>query len=101
MSELMRKEPGVVLLEGMKSGNRYWAAHGYQDGATYNKIMQDPRGAFSKALAEYQVDKIARWISSERGETLKGETGIDLSRLALELFYFGSTNVTGAYVSAN
>jgi hypothetical protein len=70
VSALLRQQPGVVLLERIKSGKRHWSVHGYQDEATYNKIVQDPNGFFTKALIEHQVEKIGRWISSERGQTM-------------------------------
>lgn len=70
---VLRKQPGVVLLETIKVGKRHISVHGYRDEATYHALVDDPKGAFAKALASLNVDKVGRWISSERGETMAHE----------------------------
>ena len=73
MGALMRRQPGVTLLETFKSGNKYVMVHGYKDEPTYRALVQDPKGFFARAAAEHKIDEIARWLSSERGEPLSYE----------------------------
>lgn len=68
--EVLRNHPGVELMEAIKSDGQYCAVHGYKDEATYHAVVDDPNGPFSKALAEFHLEDIARWVGSERGETL-------------------------------
>jgi len=63
--------PGVVMIEGFKSDSgKYIAVHAYQDEDTYKAIVQDPNGPFTKALAKFELETTARWVSSERGPSL-------------------------------
>ena len=66
----LRQQPGVVLLEMFRSGNKRIAVHGYRDEATYHRLIDDPNGAFTRAQTEHGVEKLARWLGSTAGETL-------------------------------
>ena len=70
VAALLRRQPGVVLLEMFQSGDKYISVHGYQDEATYQKLVNDPNGTFAQAMAAHPVEELGRWISSERGETV-------------------------------
>jgi hypothetical protein len=69
VGSLLKKQPGVKLLEVFESGGKFISVHGYADEATYQRLVQDPNGPFAKAMAEGRVEDYARWVSSERGET--------------------------------
>jgi quinol monooxygenase YgiN len=66
----LRKQPGVLLLEIFRSGDRHVSVHGYQDEATYRKLIDDPQGAFARSQEELGIEKVGEWIGSQRGETL-------------------------------
>jgi hypothetical protein len=70
VGSLLKKQPGVKLLEVFESGDKFVSVHGYADEATYQRLVQDPNGPFAKAVAESRVEDYARWLSSERGETV-------------------------------
>ncbi|HEY3411995.1 MAG TPA: hypothetical protein VGM51_02950 [Armatimonadota bacterium] len=68
--EALRSTPGVEFMEAIKSDGKYTAVHGYKDEATYHAVVDDPNGPFSKALADSHLEDVARWVGSERGETI-------------------------------
>ena len=70
VGSLLKQQPGVKLLEVFQSGDKFISVHGYADEATYQRLVQDPNGPFAKAMAESRVEEYARWLSSERGETI-------------------------------
>src|SRR5690242_673424 len=67
---VLRRQPGVVIVEVFKSGGKHVAVHGYQDEATYHAIVDDLNGAFVRAVNETGVEQVGRWLGSESGETL-------------------------------
>jgi hypothetical protein len=70
VASVLRREPGVLFVEAIKNGNQHIAVHGYHDEATYHAIIDNPNGQFAKAIAAKNVESVAKWISSERGETM-------------------------------
>ena len=70
IGSVLRKQPGVLLLEEFKSDEKYVSVHGYRDEKTYRKLIDDPSSEFNKALKQHKIDDIAEWVSSERGETV-------------------------------
>jgi hypothetical protein len=70
VARVLRTQPGVVMLEVFDSGGKKMSVHGYKDEATYRALVQDPNGVFARAVTESGLDQIARWVRSERGETL-------------------------------
>ncbi len=69
--EVLRSLPGVQLIEVFESNGKRVAVHGYKDEATYNSIVGDPNGPFSKAIAETHLEDHAQWISSDKGTTVE------------------------------
>ncbi|HLJ56327.1 MAG TPA: antibiotic biosynthesis monooxygenase [Chthonomonadaceae bacterium] len=70
IGQILRTQPGVVMVEAFDSGGKKMAVHGYKDEATYRALVQDPNGVFARAVEESGLEKIARWVRSERGETI-------------------------------
>jgi heme-degrading monooxygenase HmoA len=70
VTAILRRQPGVCLIESFKSDGKYVAVHAYEDEASYRAIVYNPNGAFARALQERGTETFGRWISSERGETL-------------------------------
>jgi len=70
LAKILRRQPGVEIVEVIKNGSQHVAIHGYRDEAAYHTVVDDPQGEFSRALTEYRVDDVARWISSVRGESM-------------------------------
>jgi hypothetical protein len=70
VGSLLKAQPGVLLLEVFETGDRVVSVHGYQDEATYQRLVQDPNGPFARAVAESHAEEYGRWLSSERGETV-------------------------------
>ena len=73
VAALLRRQPGVRLLEEFKSDNTYVSVHGYEDEATYRALINDPDGVFARAVAERRLEELGRWLGSERGETFPYE----------------------------
>jgi hypothetical protein len=71
---LLRQQPGVLMAEAFKVGsNRHVAVCGYESEAAQSAIVDDPDSVFNRALKEQGEGTVARWISSEGGETFPHE----------------------------
>lgn len=71
---LLRKQPGVVLAEAFKHGeNRHVAVCGYESEAAQQAIVDNPDSVFNRALKEQGEGTVARWLSSESGDTFPHE----------------------------
>lgn len=69
--ESMRSQPGVVFLESIFDGKTAIAVHAYETEDAYRRIVQDPDGPFAKAVAVHRLEEVARFVGSERGETVE------------------------------
>lgn len=67
---MLKRQPGVLLLEVFLSGGKAMSVHGYADEATYRRLVDDPDGPFARAVADSNLETVARWLYSERGETV-------------------------------
>ena len=65
---VLKRQPGVLLLEVFQSGDKHMSVHGYDDEATYRRLVHDPGGAFARAIAETGIEEYGTWLYSERGE---------------------------------
>ena len=70
VARILRRQPGVEMLEIFNSGAKKMSVHGYKDEATYRALVQDPNGLFARTVAEYKLEETARWVRSESGETI-------------------------------
>lgn len=70
---LLRRQPGVVLAEGFKLGEKHVAACGYESQTAHQAIVDDPESEFNRALKERGEGVVARWLYSESGETFPHE----------------------------
>ncbi len=75
VSEVLMKDlrswPGVVSAIDIKvAPGAILSVITYQDEATYKALIQDPNGPFEKAAKEHDIERIARWVWSERGEVI-------------------------------
>ena len=43
---------------------------GYADKATWSSLVEDPNGAVAQHMAANNIETMADWISSDRGETV-------------------------------
>jgi hypothetical protein len=69
--ETIRSQPGVKFAEGFRTeDDGIFAVIAYNSKGDYDRIVNDPDGPFAKALAESKLEDCARWVSSERGETM-------------------------------
>jgi hypothetical protein len=69
--EILRKTPGVQLIEGFRSeSGGAVAVLGYESQEVYDRIINDENGPFARAASEYQLETCGRWVSSDRGESL-------------------------------
>lgn len=73
LAATLRKQKGVLLLETITVGKGHFTVHGYRDETTYRALVDNPKSEFSKALQEHDIEKVARWIGSQRGQTLPHE----------------------------
>ncbi len=70
MRDLLRSQPGVVMVEAFKCDGYNVAVAGYENEEVYNQLIHDPNGPFETAARGHNVEEIARWLGSEKGETL-------------------------------
>lgn len=71
VAETLRRQPGVEFLERFQSEDgKYIAVVVYRDEETYHRLIDDPDGEFVRAAAASGIEQTARWVRSERGETL-------------------------------
>jgi len=70
VTAILRQQPGVVMIEGFNSGKKRVAIHAYKHEAAYKAVVDNPNGTFARALKEHRLEELARWLGSERGETL-------------------------------
>ena len=71
MRDFMRSQPGVEFVEAFKCEDGCACAIlGYQDEATYRRIVQEPNGAFERAAREHNLESMGTWMWSERGEAV-------------------------------
>lgn len=68
--EALKSQPGVEFVEAIKADGHYTVVHAYADEAAYHRIVDSPDSAFSQALKANNVESLAQWVGSERGETL-------------------------------
>jgi len=71
VARVLRAQPGVLLLHAFNSGSKKMSVHGYQDEATYRALVHDPNSAFARSVADKGLERIARWVRSESGETIE------------------------------
>ncbi|MBS1718240.1 MAG: hypothetical protein JSS72_10970 [Armatimonadetes bacterium] len=66
--DAIRNTPGVETVMGFttEDGARI-AIIGYKSKSVYEEIMGD-NGAFAKIAAKHQIENVAKWVRSERGE---------------------------------
>ncbi len=67
----LRAIPGVEFLHRFQNEmGKVVVTMGYTDEPTYQRLVNDPNGAVAKLMAETDIESVARWISSERGESV-------------------------------
>jgi hypothetical protein len=54
----------------MKHGDDIFTVHGYSNETMYQKIVNDPDGAFTRSLQQSGIEEVADWIESWRGECI-------------------------------
>lgn len=70
LREGLRSQPGVRMVEAFRSNGRIIAVHGYEDQAAYERLVSAPGGFFERMAADHDVENLATWLGSDRGETL-------------------------------
>lgn len=70
MRGVLRAQPGVSSVYGIREGSDVVAVVCYDDEATYQRIVKDPNGPFETAARQHGIENAARWVSSNRGEVL-------------------------------
>lgn len=67
---ILRATPGVKALHSIQTKDGVLVMVGYEDEATYQRIIQDASGPFARALRDTGLEEVAEWAWSERGEEL-------------------------------
>lgn len=69
---VMEGQPGVKMMEAFtnEQGQRV-AIIGYESEETYDRITNDPEGAFAKTAAQVKLEDVGSWLSSERGPSVE------------------------------
>lgn len=68
--ETLRSQPGALFVYSMKHGEDIFTVHGYSNETMYQKIVNDPEGAFTRSLKQSGIEEVADWIESWRGECI-------------------------------
>jgi heme-degrading monooxygenase HmoA len=69
MRAVLRGLPGITFAESFQSGSITTVVHCYLDEPTYHSIMDNEDSGFHKAAKEYNLEGVAEWLGSDRGET--------------------------------
>lgn len=67
--QVLRAQPGCLIVESINDGQRALAVHAYENEDAYKRIVLDENGPFARAVAQYRLEEVARWVSSEAGYT--------------------------------
>jgi quinol monooxygenase YgiN len=68
--DVLRAQPGVLDVRGFRNEDGVFVAViSYADEAAYRRVIDDPQGAFARALEDSGLTRHAVWIGSERGES--------------------------------
>ncbi|HXH60859.1 MAG TPA: hypothetical protein VNI20_05820 [Fimbriimonadaceae bacterium] len=71
MTNEMLKWPGVVSSIDIKiAPNAILSVMTYSDEDAYQKLIHDPNGPFEKAAKDHDIERLAKWVWSERGEVV-------------------------------
>lgn len=66
--DVLRRQPGVERLEYVRADNGdVIAIHGYTDQEAYHRVVHDPQSEFNKALDEFRLEDVSKWIGSDQG----------------------------------
>ena len=69
MRKLLKRQPEVKLFESFRNGmGEVVIVMAYESEDAYKAVIQDPNGAFARAMVEHKVEEHSRWLWSERGE---------------------------------
>lgn len=68
--EVLRSQPGVMLVEAIYEGDEAVAVHVYKSEEDYDRIVNDPNGPFVKALEQHSLEEVMTWEGSRRGITV-------------------------------
>ena len=70
--DVLRRQPGVQFVKEFTNEDGVLVAViGYDDEATYRRVIHDPNSAFMQAIAQYRLEEHAVWVGSDRGEALE------------------------------
>src|SRR4051812_39653759 len=70
--QVLRSTPGVQFSEGFRTEDGgVVAVIGYESRDAYDRIVNDEKGPFQRALAAHHLEECSRWVSSERGESMQ------------------------------
>ena len=67
---ILRRQPGVLMAEAFQCDGKFITVHGYASETMYRHVLDNPRSEFNQALLDFRVQEKARWLHSERGETM-------------------------------
>lgn len=70
MMGAIRSWPGVRFAESIRATDGSIAVIGYEDEATYRRLVLDPGSPFDQCAADLKLEESGRWVWSERGETV-------------------------------
>ena len=69
--ETIRSQPGVDLVQGFHSeSGGVVAIIGYDSKDAYDRVVNAVDGPFNKAVAAHRLEECARWVGSDRGESI-------------------------------
>ncbi|NUM39550.1 MAG: hypothetical protein HUU52_10555 [Armatimonadetes bacterium] len=68
--EVLRSQPGVMLVEAIYEDDEAVAVHIYKTEQDYDRIVNDPNGPFVQALEKHSLEEVMTWEGSRRGPTV-------------------------------
>lgn len=69
MRDLLRRQPGVKLIEAFDGPEGVYAVHVYENESAYTQVVDHPNSYFNKMADEHGIHNVAEWISSVKGTT--------------------------------
>jgi hypothetical protein len=67
LTEILRRQPGVLFCEDFSDGAKAYNVTGYESEERYKEILEGD-GEFSRAFNETDFENVGRWVRSMRGE---------------------------------
>lgn len=69
--DAIRNQSGITFMEGFRTEDgAAVAVVCYESRQAYDRVVNDAEGPFNKAVTEHRLEECAKWVRSERGDSI-------------------------------